>query len=212
MSERCPVCRKEFEVLWPHLWRYKRGNKLLCSWSCLRKYDSKGSEKLMGTRQNDQLLTARQLLEAMEAGQDPMEWLKGQGYTNPAHAYQNLRNAAKAKDPELAERFPRKRAERKKSGTSEPADEAGGTFEEIREEILQAPAVLVAQMEEEKRTDLWRTTAIRNEELGEFYYDTRFKSLDWRHPYGEEISLPPDVWRKLLDELPGIMRALGVDE
>lgn len=85
-------------------------------------------------------------------------------------------------------------------------------FEEIREQILQAPAVQVEQMEEEKRTDLWRTTAIRNEELGEFYYDTRFKTMDWRHPYGEEISLPPDVWRKLLDALPGIMTALHLDE
>lgn len=102
-----------------------------------------------------------------------------------------------------------------KKKTREPAEEPAedrGRFEKVKEDILQAPAVLVAQMEEEKRTDLWRTTAIRNEELGEFYYDTRLKSLDWRHPDGEEISMPPDVWRKLLYALPGIMMALHLDE
>ena len=208
MSEICPVCGKEFEVLWPSLWSYKRNNQPICSWKCLRTFD-KGETDMNKPKQNGQMITCRQLVEAMEAGADPMEWLKEQGYTNPAHAYQNMRNAAKAKDPELFARFPVKKKTRKQE---EEQAEDRGLFEKVKEDILQAPAVLVTQMEEEKRTDLWRTTAIRNEELGEFYYDTRFKSLDWRHPYGEEISLPPDVWRKLLVALPGIMMALHLDE
>ena len=75
-----------------------------------------------------------------------------------------------------------------------------------------APAEPVVKVTEKEgmRTDLWTTTAIRNEELGEFYHDTVHRSVDWRHPYGEEISLPPDVWQRLWEELPGILRAIGV--
>ena len=39
----CQVCGKEFDVLWPELWRYKRGlgtnTSYFCSWGCLRKHD-----------------------------------------------------------------------------------------------------------------------------------------------------------------------------
>ena len=84
--------------------------------------------------------------------------------------------------------------------------------------ILQKKAIILPKAftavkkvteKEEMRTDLWTTTAIRNEELGEFYHDTVHRSVDWRHPYGEEISLPPDVWQRLWEELPGILRSIG---
>ena len=39
----CHQCGKEFDVLYPDLWRYKRGNKWFCSWHCLRA-DEKGEE------------------------------------------------------------------------------------------------------------------------------------------------------------------------
>ena len=38
---KCPVCGKRFDVLWPNQWAYKRGNKFICSWGCIRKYDRK---------------------------------------------------------------------------------------------------------------------------------------------------------------------------
>lgn len=38
---KCPVCGKRFEVLWPNQWVYKRGNKYICSWGCIRRYDRK---------------------------------------------------------------------------------------------------------------------------------------------------------------------------
>ena len=54
MIKTCAECGKEFDVLWPELWRYKRGygtqlNTYLCSWGCLRKYDEKrGDKEAMG--------------------------------------------------------------------------------------------------------------------------------------------------------------------
>ena len=44
----CHQCWKEFDVLYPDLWRYKRGNKWFCSWHCLR--DDEKGEVQMATR------------------------------------------------------------------------------------------------------------------------------------------------------------------
>ena len=33
---RCCICRKEFEVLYPDLWRYRNKSRWYCSWKCLR--------------------------------------------------------------------------------------------------------------------------------------------------------------------------------
>lgn len=41
----CHQCGKEFDVLYPDLWRYKRGNKWFCSWHCLRA-DERGEEPM----------------------------------------------------------------------------------------------------------------------------------------------------------------------
>ena len=41
MRPKCPVCGKLFWCDYPHLWRYKRDKKYICSWSCLRKYDER---------------------------------------------------------------------------------------------------------------------------------------------------------------------------
>ena len=59
--------------------------------------------------------------------------------------------------------------------------------------------------------ELWETTAIRNRKLGEFYYDRKFRTIDWRHPYGEEVSLPPAEWKRLAAALPDILKRLGAD-
>ena len=41
MRAKCPVCGKLFWCDYPHLWAYKRGNRFICSWGCLRKFDGK---------------------------------------------------------------------------------------------------------------------------------------------------------------------------
>lgn len=46
MRPKCPVCGKLFWCDYPHLWRYKRDKKFICSWSCLRKYDGKEAEDM----------------------------------------------------------------------------------------------------------------------------------------------------------------------
>ena len=46
MITKCRICGKEFEVLYPELWRYVRAKRYLCSWKCLRQFDEKGSEEM----------------------------------------------------------------------------------------------------------------------------------------------------------------------
>lgn len=205
-TKKCGYCGKEFSCLHPDLWTYKRRGpgwfKFYCSYTCWRATEEK--------KGSSQVETGKKLVEIMEAGGDPMKYLEEAGYTNTEKAYQNIKYRCKTEAPEIYARFPKKRGGRKaREPKEEPESEAGGAFEKVKEEILNMPAVKVTE-KEGMRTDMWTTTAIRNEELGEFYHDTVHRSVDWRHPYGEEISLPPDVWQRLWEELPGILRAIGV--
>ena len=59
--------------------------------------------------------------------------------------------------------------------------------------------------------DGYDVVAIRHPELGEFYFDKKYNSIDWRTEEGDEIGMPPWLWKKLRDELPKIMAVLGVD-
>ena len=52
-------------------------------------------------------------------------------------------------------------------------------------------------------------TAIKHPELGEFYYDKKFQKVDWRTDDGDEISMSPNGWQKLLNDLPHVLRILG---
>lgn len=42
----CSQCGKDFSMLYPHLWRYKTGNKLFCSWHCLRADERKEEDEM----------------------------------------------------------------------------------------------------------------------------------------------------------------------
>ena len=213
-TKKCGYCGKEFSCLHPDLWTYKRRGpgwfRFYCSWKCYRATEEKkGSINMEQEKKGkSQVETGKELAEAMEQGQDPKAFLRAKGYTNPDKAYANIKARCKVEAPETYARFPRRTGGRKPRETGEPEAEAGGAFEEVKEEILTMPAVKVT-VKKGTRTELWTTTAIRNEEMGEFYHDIAHRSVDWRHPYGEEISLPPDVWQRLWEELPGILRAIG---
>lgn len=58
--------------------------------------------------------------------------------------------------------------------------------------------------------DGYEVSAVRSEALGEFYFDRKFNSLDWRTVEGEEIGMSPVGWHQLMNELPKIMGILGI--
>lgn len=147
MITKCRICGKEFEVLYPELWRYVRAKRYLCSWKCLRLYDQKGSEDM---------------------------------YTKV-----------------------------KKDGT--PAKKPGPAPKMITDPDVEAklPEVDLTTKPEDfgKRTTV---TAIRVDGLGEFYYDQKYKSIDWRTEGGDEVSMGPAGWMQLVEDLPKILEKLGV--
>ena len=110
-SRTCAVCGKPIEMLYPHLWRYKRGNKMMCSWSCLRKYDRKEAKeeviKEKETRiRRDRRETLEELIAAYEGEcKAPVEFMKECGYKNPEDAWHEMKTWSKGNAPDLYKRL-----------------------------------------------------------------------------------------------------------
>ena len=82
----------------------------------------------------------------------------------------------------------------------------------IRIQTKEPEKVEIVETDDEQHFDeRCTTTAIRVEGLGEFYFDKKYNSIDWRTEGGDEVSLGPAWWRQLIDDLPRIMKKLGVE-
>lgn len=110
---KCPVCKKEFDVLWPGQWAYKREEKFVCSWGCIRRYDKGKEADRMKKRVT---MTEEQRTQALEMalnGENPLPYLKKCGAANPTSAWKTMRKWAeehwdKAVAGTLPESFGRK--------------------------------------------------------------------------------------------------------
>ena len=225
----CKNCGKRFSVLYPDLWAYKEGNNAhriwYCSWKCLRAArggdERKGDIIPMGKgKGRNRLELARELVGLMDAGKDPIEYLDGLGYASPSQAYQDIRNYVKEKDPELFARFPVRRktgpkpkekpvsAAEAMQAMNDAADEFFGKCEDMGLQINSAEPV---RIQPEEEADPWAVTAIRHPDLGEFYRDVKYNTIDWRTIGGDEVGMDLPGWTDLAEELPKILKKLGVD-
>ena len=187
----CKICGKEFDVLYPDLYRYKRGYKThteawLCSWSYLREYDKRKEAKTMGRPRKDG--TPAKKPERKPKAEEPKVEL--------------------VYDESIAEEY-RREQEAKKMPT--PEDLTAEDRERFNEQQLtaqlinQLPKNIINGMD----ADDVQVTGIRTA-LGEFRYDRPYRTIDWRdEELGEEISLPPEDWKKLAEEIPRVLRLLG---
>ena len=237
MITRCPVCGKKFDVLWPELWRYKREKRFLCSWSCLRKYDRKEAEDMKTLTDEEKRAAA----EVALTGGNPLPYLKGLGVANVTTAWNTVRNWARGhlnqdEYEKLSEKFGRAPAKTMEEITEQMAEDGvelvydPSIAEEYRREQAQkeanakAAAESRAREEEEERTempgaedevikeeDFFLVTAVKNKNLGEFYYDHDHNCIDWRNGIGDEVSLGVEGWKLMVRKLPGILRYLGVE-
>ena len=236
MKGECPQCGKVFWIEHPDLWAYKRNGRYMCSWGCLRKHDGKeanGMEKQKTILTEDQKTTAVEM--ALE-GQSPIPYLKELGCKNPYTSWKFIRGWARnvysaedcARLPEGFRSQLGERAEKARKAREEAAEE---TEEEPKIELLYDTSIaeeyrrehpeMYAQAEELKlkkatvingmQVENVQVTAIRTD-LGEFYWDRKYRTIDWRNNEGDEVSMDPEGWRKLREEIPMMMKVLLDEE
>ena len=207
LGERaCPVCGNNFSVLYPDLWRYKynSGKKIFfyCSYSCKREAEKERDEM--------KKLTLEQKKKAVQIavdGGNPLGFLEDLGIKNSAEAWSKIKAHLKEFDPDTYAQLPKRLPQREQKAEAPKVVlvEDPSIAEEYRAE----------QAEKQKITkpvnyDGLDIAAIRHPELGEFYYDKKFNSIDWRTEGGDEVSMSPMYWKKLIKELPRILTVLGV--
>ena len=156
---------------------------------------------------------------ALEGG-DPLRYLENCGASNPAQMWYAIKGVLKENDPEIYAKIP-KRIDRKDAKPKEEptlADAVAG-MTDAAEEFLDKCEEMGLKVNGEKVVKPVQPvtlagleiTAVNHQDLGEFYLDKKFKSIDWRTPDGEEVSIAPSMWVQLWKELPNILKLLGVE-
>ena len=183
----------------------------------------------------------KKAVEIAISGGSPFSFLKQCGSSAPDKTWYAIKAALKKTDPETYAKiqdFRKKRDEPKtaaeamtgmkdaadeffgkckemglKLDTSKPID--GGEWEKMETpESNKLKVAVIGKPEtagELKRETRYIVTAIKYPEIGEFYYDRKYNSIDWRTPEGEEVSMSPTAWKILQHDLKEIMTVLGVE-
>ena len=204
MMVNCPVCGKLTCIHWPEHWVYKRGKTYYCSEQCLDVSVVRDTKTLTELHRRRKELVAmangRRYIkpeerdEALELYKDSgkqaaVDYLTKIGIPNPEKCLKNL--LARFKDTAPA-------ATVKVDGP-------------IRIETKEPEKVEIVESPEQDNDYLFTTAAVRNKRLGTFYYDDKHRTIDWRHPCGDEIDIFADDYKLLWQALPEILRSLGVE-
>ena len=204
----CPVCKKEFDVLWPRQWAYKKNSVYWCSWKCFQAHNEQKKEKLIMARtKNSPKMTKDMqqiLIDLSINGGDYLGQLRAWGYTDPSGTMYKFRKKIEKEDPET---YAKMQTIRKRS--AEPAKKDPHVVELTEEEF----AELSKQKSVTKtvKTDDFIVCCIRNHSFGELYRDDKFECIDWRSPNGEEVSMSMEAWKSFAADLPRALHLLGVD-
>lgn len=211
MITNCPVCGKSFDVLYPDLWRYKRGSLFLCSWSCLRQFDE--GEKAMNK------ITLKQKQKAVEiaiSGGNPIEYLRSCGSTAPDKLWCYIKTVLKKKEPETFAKIPdlrRKKPEAPEAEAKPATLKVDGPIRiQMPEKIIDLPDEKVMQIPKELPKPFeYRTTGISTA-IGDFQYFRKSGYLDWTPLDGNgTVSMNTEEWKELLKLIPDVAGVLGVE-
>lgn len=205
MITNCPVCGKGFDILWPHLWRYKRGNSYLCSWKCLRLTDKTSERKkedevnktpIKRTRMKpEDMAKALSLFQSGDSSLD--QFLKDHGITHVAKWKAN----AKARHPEQV-------AEVKVDGpvqSEKPENCVKGpvSVDEFYKMVHESQFRCIATTME------YKTTGISTP-IGDWQYIKKAGYLDWTTLTGETVSMSLEEWKELMKLFPEVLKVLEV--
>lgn len=230
MIWNCPVCGKAFDVLWPHLWAYKKNSKFVCSWGCLRAYEKEGKE--MDKRQKVPDEAKKAAIAAALEGKDPYEPLRP--YTsNPKSLWTYMKQQLRKSDPETAAKLPDLRYRKQEktvsladamTGMQNAADAFFGACEDaglrLNAETPEAPKVVtvtkVEAVPEITRPVVYDGMTVREIEGGFGRYRRSDVNgsiyIDFEYTEGADVmSLTVKQWRSFLVEMDNAAKILGVE-
>ena len=219
ITKKCANCRKEISVIHPDSWAYKRhaGNTYIfwCSWKCLRQSEKEGKINMKKLTLEDKKHAVKIALD----GGNPLEYIRMCGVLNAAEAWGKIKNNLKEKDPatweKLPKRLPNPVMDRKKEAPADQVTKEAMKHPEQPVVQIDGPVIIEKMAEkpvnEVKPINLkaFSISAIRTG-LGEFYFDKKFNTIDWRTIVGDEVSLTPAGWRELINTMPDVLTVLGV--
>ena len=200
-TKLCPVCRKYFSVLYPHLWRYKvqttsNRYKYFCSWKCLRA-DEKGVNDEMARMKKDGTPAKKPgpKKTVIEKDIDKIYEAEQEAQDAPPETLGEAMGAVM----DTANKF------------MDFCDEVTGAKQETRYTFAPDGEHL-QKITEPLKYDGFTVSAIRKD-FGRYSRDTFNKTeyLDYESNDGDEISMPVEAWRRFLKELYSAARVLGVD-
>lgn len=229
MTRMCPVCGKVITVLYPDLWRYKRGDKLhrryLCSWGCMRAYDDKkGVNEDMKLTNEQRAEVIRMLMD----GESPVAYIRSCGIKNPGCTVWNLKQylqknepetwaklQAAGKRPEVPEKVPAPIGggdwERMETPEAVPAVKVDGPLRIETPEsgkvtiVPPKPKITQPLMHSGMRSTGWET------DNGRYSYDRKHGCLTYENDDGDELCYTTDRWKVFLDELQTAAELMGVE-
>lgn len=208
MQKKCSNCGKVFEILYPELWRYKNGTgytatEWFCRYNCMQEYRRREEEKKMARPKKDGT-------PARKPGRKPR--------VETAEKLPDLPKVELVYDESIAEEY-RKEQMNKAEEQKEPkagtewtdAAEVYGIAVDAEEDRPIRPQKARNVINGVEAEDA-QVTAIRFQGLGEFYFDSKYGTIDWRSEVGEEISLTPADWAVLANRIPEMLKLLGADD
>ena len=148
-------------------------------------------------------------------GGNPLVFLKEIGSKQPSALWYAIKKTLKETDPETYEQL------------AGPKEEEAEPAQEKPEEILPEndPGEAAADdygyrafVKEEKLRAVrpvnyggFDVMALKDPETGDsFVWDDKHGRMDWRNCVGEEVSMTPEAWHKLIKTLPQIMEIFGI--
>ena len=149
MIVNCPVCGKEYDILYPDKWTYKRrrtGEHMfyLCSWSCLRKFDKAKESAKQVKHRTVTLDQKKKAVDIALAGGNPLTFLAECGSANPANMWWTIKQNLKEVDPEKYEKLPKRLNTNEKAAPGIPIDRIEAPAIPKKAETPEEPEVTLA--------------------------------------------------------------------
>ena len=208
MIRICPVCGKKFDILYPRIWVYRRGERFICSWSCLRQFDNGKDETMKLT-----LEMKKQAVQIALDGDNQLVYLKNVGIKNPTTSWNNILDGLKKADPDTYQKLmdikaAKKTAEKKTAKKPAPAriETPEAAKEQLMEQIRESKICKPLQYEDFIVRSIERNFGrySRTDTGAGVYIDFESKTCDM-------LSMTVDDWKGFMVELKRAALVLGVD-